>query len=376
MQTSTSSKPRILLFSTAYLPLIGGSELAISHIAQRLPQYDFDLVTGRHTSDQPLVEQIGRVRVFRAGGRLSGLTLTHPKFFLPFAMAITAWRLVRTRQYVLIHTYQASQAAGAAWLVHLVHPSLPFLVTLQEGKVLDQQSWPVRWARALILWSADRITAISHYLARYAQQYNKASINIIPNGVDLAEVVRPPRNPDPTVLTVSRLVPKNNVEGIIRALPLVRNSITNIRLVIAGDGPLRSQLEALSSQLGVRDFVHFMGTVPHDDMRTVYAMADVFVRPSLSEGLGSAFLEAMSAGVPVVGSRVGGIADFLEHEQTGLVCDPSNPFDIASQIIRILTDTALRDGIVARASSMVRERYDWNVVAVQMGRVYQELMQT
>ncbi len=361
------TKPRILILSTAYLPLIGGSELAIHHISQRLTEYDFDLVTKRYSSESPAVEQIGRVRVFR---------VRSPKFLLPLTILLKAISLTASHRYLLVHAYQASQAAGAAWLVHLVRPSLPFVVTLQEGKELDWQSWPVRCARALILQSADRITAISNYLAQYARKYSKAPIDIIPNGVDMTEIARPPRNPDPTILTVSRLVPKNNVEGIIRALPLVRNSITNIRLVIVGDGPLRSPLEALSTQLGVRDIVHFMSTVPHDQLPAIYAMANVFVRPSLSEGLGTAFLEAMAAQVPVVGSRVGGIADFLEHEQTGLVCDPHSPADIATQIIRILTDTTLRDGIVGRALLMVRERYDWNVVARQMDGVYKEIART
>ena len=367
-------KPRILILSTAYLPFIGGSELAIRNITDRLPEFDFDLVTGRHTPSQPLVEQMGRIRVFRVGSRLSGLTLTHPKFFLPFTMAITALRLARTRQYSLMHAYQASQAAGAAWLVHLVRPSLPFLVTLQEGKLLDQQSWPVRWARALILWSANRITAISNYLAQYARLYNKTPIDIIPNGVDTEALV--PRGEKPTsnkkvILSISRLVPKNGLENLIRAMPQVQERFSDAQLVLVGDGPLKEKLQVIANNLKVR--VNFAGSVLHERLAQYLHQADVFARPSLSEGLGSAFLEAMAAGVPVVGSRVGGIADFLEHERTGLVCNPANPSDIASKIIRILTDNTLRDGIVSHALAMVRERYNWDVIAPRMGQIYREM---
>src|SRR4051812_29980408 len=110
-------KPRILILSTTYLPLIGGSELAIRHITDRLERYDFDMVTSRHSADVAATEEVGRIRVFRAGGRLSRLTVLLPKNLMPLAIAITAWRLARTHRYVAVHAYQASQAAGAAWLI-------------------------------------------------------------------------------------------------------------------------------------------------------------------------------------------------------------------------------------------------------------------
>lgn len=354
------SRPRILVLSTAYLPLIGGSELAIHHIAQQLEGYDFDLITKRYSDDAPAVEQLGRIRVFR---------VRSPKILLPLAIAYTAFRLSLRHSYVLIHAYQASQAAGGAWLVKFFKCRTPLIITIQEGKNLEHQHFMTRGIRSVILRRADAVTAISEYLAAFARRHTDAPVSVIPNGVLIRDIVHV-ENPDPTILTVSRLVPKNNVEAVIRAFAIVRRSVTNARLAIVGDGPLRPKLEELANQLGVREATDFRGTVPHDQLGIVYAAADVFVRPSLSEGLGSVFLEAMAARVPVVASFVGGIPDIVHDRQTGLVCDPRKPDDIARRIVTLLQDRPLRDAIVERADRMVREQYDWKIIAAQMDTVY------
>ncbi len=367
-------RPRILLFSTAYLPHIGGSELAIQHIADRLLDFDIDLVTGKLDGSDATMEQMGRIRVFRAGGRWSRLTLVLPKLLMPLAMALTALRLTRRHAYTLMHAYQASQAAVAASVVKIVNPSLPFILTLQEGKDLGRQSWLTRSIRTLIIRRADSITAISTYLAIFAREYTAAPVKIIPNGVDinamkLPNVVRDTRS----IMTVSRLVEKNNVGNLIRAVALVRGTLPDVRLVIIGSGRLRGELERCASDLNISDAVEFVGSVPHHQLGAYLASAGVFARPSLSEGLGSAFLEAMGARVPVVASAVGGIPDIVHEGHTGLLCDPQNPEDIARAIIRLMTDTELRQRITEEAYQFV-QRYDWSVIAQQMGELYKELM--
>jgi glycosyltransferase involved in cell wall biosynthesis len=363
-------RPRILIFSTAYLPHIGGSELAIQHIAERIEGFDIDLVTGKLDGSDATMEQMGRIRVFRAGGRWSRLTLVLPKLLMPLAMAVTALRLTRKHSYALIHAYQASQAAVAASIVKTIHPSLPFILTLQEGKDLTRQSWLTQSIRKLIIRRADSITAISTYLGTIARAYTSAPIRIIPNGVDIKAMQLPdvPRAPH-TVMTVSRLVEKNNVANLIRAIAIVRDTLPDVRLVIIGSGRLRSELERCASDAGIAAVVEFVGSVPHPQLGAYLASAGVFARPSLSEGLGSAFLEAMGARVPVVASAVGGIPDIVHEGRTGLLCDPKSPEDIARAISKLMTNQELRERIVAGAYEFVH-RYDWSVIAKDMAEVY------
>ncbi|MBP6885634.1 MAG: glycosyltransferase family 4 protein [Candidatus Pacebacteria bacterium] len=363
-------RPRILLFSTAYLPHIGGSELAIYHIARFLPDYDIDLVTGRLDSSDATMEYINRVRVFRAGGRWSRLSLLVPKFLMPIAMAITAYRLTKKYRYSVLHAYQASQAAVAAAIVNAFCPSIPLIITLQEGKILKQQPWLTQTIRAFILRRARMITAISNYLADYAGSVSRAPVVVIPNGVDVGAMYHPEIVRDAhRIVTVSRLVEKNNVEGILRAMVHVRERFPLAKLLIAGDGPMKASLMGLSSDLGIAGSVEFRGFVAHKNLGEILSSASIFARPSLSEGLGSAFLEAMAAHTAIVASSVGGIPDIVEDGVTGLLCDPRNPHDIARAIMTLLEQEQTRTEIVERADAFVK-KYDWSSIAWRMSKLY------
>lgn len=390
MAHGTRQKPRILLLSTSYFPLVGGSELAIRNITERLPEYDFDMVTGRYAPDVAIAEQVGNVRVFRAGGRWHRTSFIFPKLLLPFIMAVTAYRLARTHRYALVHAWQASQAGGAAWLLSWFMPRLPFLLTLQEGKDLSAQPWPVRAARNTIIRRADAVTAISGFLAEYARRATSAPVHVIPNGVAVRRFAPPSSAEalaaahenmgvgphDRVIVSVSRLVPKNGLSNLIRALPLLRERMSGDApvLVLIGGGEQESELRALAAGCGVSGAVRFLGGIEHGRLPAYLHAADVFCRPSLSEGLGNAFLEAMAAGVPVVAGIVGGIADFLIDGETGIVCDPRSPQSIAVALHKALTDRPLRERVTERASAMVRERYDWERISSDMGRMYAELI--
>jgi glycosyltransferase involved in cell wall biosynthesis len=98
-------------------------------------------------------------------------------------------------------------------------------------------------------------------------------------------------------------------------------------------------------------------------------ISDIFVRPSLSEGLGNSFLEAMAAGLPVIATPVGGIPDFLKDGETGLFCEVDNPQSIAQKVEKLLKDRESRDYIVRHASEMIREKYQWSMIAKKMQEV-------
>jgi glycosyltransferase involved in cell wall biosynthesis len=144
----------------------------------------------------------------------------------------------------------------------------------------------------------------------------------------------------------------------------------NWRLEIAGDGPLRPSLKKLAQDLKIADQVVFLGQVHPDEIPKLLTRAHIFVRPSCSEGLGSSFLEAMAAGLPVIGTPVGGIPDFLKDGETGLFCEPGNPKSIAAAIKRLLDDASLRERLAINGQKLVREKYDWSLIAQQMNRLF------
>lgn len=381
-EKSTNFEFRVLLFTTAYKPLVGGSEIAIEQIARRLPDIYFDIVTPRLKTGLAWTEFSGNVRIYRIG---IGWPLD--KWLFPVTGFLKAVWLSRKQTYSVIHAYQASYAAGAAWLANLFFPAIPFLLTLQEGKDLGRQNFFVRFFRKLIILRADSATVISEYLWRYITGVRESiPVRRIPNGVDgelfsnrlspgarAAFRARLGIGPDAhVVVSASRMVEKNGLDNLIRAFALV-NAEHPAVLLLAGDGPLRHQLTRLVEQLGIREQVVFAGSVRYQNLPEYLAASDVFVRPSLSEGLGNAFLEAMAAGLPVIGSPVGGIVDFLRDGQTGLFCDPSDPADIALKMNTVLKDPELRQRLIDGGQAVVLRHYSWDSVARDMGDVYNGL---
>lgn len=373
---------KILLFTTAFRPFIGGSELAIEEIAKRLPDVNFDVITPRYTRKLKKREELGNICIHRVGwGMLSD------KFLFPVTGFMCAQRLLKERDYNIVHAYQASYGAGAAWLFKLFNPELKFMLTLQEGKNLDTQNRAIRLGRKLIVKKADVITVISSYLKNYAKRLNKkAQILVIPNGVDMANFskeygygelseladrlgIKPGER---VITTVSRLVPKNGVDILIRAMEILDYKLEtrNYKLLIIGDGEQRGELASLAKELNVFEKIIWAGSVSHSDLPKYLKISDVFVRPSRSEGLGSAFLEAMAAGVPVIGTKVGGISDFLKNKETGLFAEVNNPEDLTDKISLILNDKDLVEKLKKNAKNLVIEKYNWKIIAEQFRELY------
>lgn len=177
-------KRRILILTTSYLPLIGGSELAIHEITKRLPEFFFDIVTGRLDDKSRSYENSGgNIVIHRVGTIASRINFMLPKIFLPIAIFIKAFQLMRSNHFGAVHAWQASQAAGAAYMLSFLFPKTPYIVTLQEGKELDKQNWLIRFLRRCILRRANRIISISSFLDAYAQrQAPGIKTDLIPNG--------------------------------------------------------------------------------------------------------------------------------------------------------------------------------------------------
>ncbi len=377
---------RILILATSYLPLIGGAELAIKYLTDHLPEFSFDLITARNTPDLARMEKIGNVSVFRTGDTLSVFNFILPKNFLPLAIFFKAKKLLRQNNYDFVYVLQASQAGGAGWLLKkLGYLKQPLVISFQEGKDLSRQPVLTRYFQKLIIGSADYLTVLSTYLKEFiiSQGISENRIFILPNGVNI-----PPAGPvnqalknsfglgdEKVIITVSRLVEKNGLADLIKAMVFLKNNCSQpFKLLIVGDAEphitLESGLKRLTQELGLSSDVIFTGAVKNEDVSHYLSLANVFVRPSLSEGLGISFLEAMSVGLPVIATPVGGIPDFLEDGKTGLFCKVGDPEDIARKILLIFNDNSLRQSIVVNAKRLIKERYTWEIVAQKFITTY------
>lgn len=367
--------PHILIFSPDYFPYVGGAEIAVRELCERLPEFDFTLITSRNDRHLPREELIGRVRVIRVGfgiRRIDRYVMTLPAFW-------AACVIHRVRPCALAWGIMANAASFAAMLFARLHAGVPYLLTVQEG---DAELMYARYFRffpqlyRLLYVRADHVHVISRYLERWVRRMGySGKISLIPNGVDARFFAAGASHPSASempwnIVTACRLVPVKGVADLLSAIALLRHDRgRDVRLAIAGDGPLRGDLERQACRLDIGDIVSFLGHCEHDRLPRVLAAADIFVLPSLFEGLGNSFLEAMAAGIPIVGTPVGGIPDFLIDGRTGLFCRTGIPDSIADAIERLMTDPLLRLTVVAGARAAIAETYDWDVVVPAVRRM-------
>ena len=380
---------RVLVFSLAYYPrFVAGAEVAVKEITDRLAAqgFTFDMVTigdGRNLDGRlkGSAETIGNVivhRVFKDIGPIQ-------KLFFPFAAYFKACSLHKKQPYDAIWSIMAARAGFAALFFKWKKPQVPFILTLQEGDRLDyaeRRAGPVAPLVKYIFRSADRITAISNFLADWAKSMGaKCPISLVPNGVDydVFSTFRPnadlnalktklgKKENDVFLVTTSRLVAKNAVGDIIDALQYLP---PNVKLLILGAGEIENDLKARAIKLRLNSAesnrIIFVGHIEHANLPAYLQISDIFVRPSLSEGLGNSFLEAMAAGIPVIATPVGGIPDFLKDGETGLFCETNNPRSIAQKAEKLMKDRESRDYITGRARDLVRMKYSWTGTAAGM----------
>jgi glycosyltransferase involved in cell wall biosynthesis len=151
----------------------------------------------------------------------------------------------------------------------------------------------------------------------------------------------------PIVVNVGSLSKEKAQQDVLRVASIVAKAVPGVRFQIAGAGPLRSRLEKISRDLGLNSVVEFLGF--RDDVPSLMKAASVFLFPSESEGLGSAALQAMAAGLPVVATDSGGVRDIVKHGETGFIFARRDVASMADAVVRLLKDHDLSAGMGAKA---------------------------
>lgn len=184
-------------------------------------------------------------------------------------------------------------------------------------------------------------------------------------GVDLAAIpLRAPEEERSVILQVGRLVPVKGTTFLIRAFAEIAPLYPSARLVLIGDGGLRRTLESEARKTGIAGQIDFLGALPHTEVLQWMRRATMLVLPSIrtpsgqEEGLGMVTLEAAATGIPVVGSRIGGIPEAIDDGQTGFLVPEQNPAALAARLRSLLDDAALRRRFGAAARLKVAAQFD------------------
>lgn len=278
-------------------------------------------------------------------------------------------------------------------LVHVIHGTLAD--EYEQGKK-GPQTIRGRLANALMKVQAKQeksmaekatlIVTISRYSqGKILEHYGIGAdrIRIIPNGVD-TEKFKPSDSiaakqqlglgQQPTILFMGSLIHRKGVLHLVKAAEKVVKQQANVKFVIVGTGPLRSQMgEALASANLRSNFV-FLGNLKEDQLPAAYGAADVFVLPSIQEGQGIVLLEAQACGIPVVAFGVGGVTEAVRNNETGFLLDSGDTDGLADKLLELLGNERLRLKMGATGRRFVAENYTWDLCAQRMSKAYNEAL--
>lgn len=365
---------KIALYNLTTTTKFGGVESFVWDLARELAGRGHDLtIIGGHGSRRELVAGV-QVRTFPFISR--DLIQAVPPLRRAYAEAKLAERLsmaVSALPHLIAARYD---------IIHLQKPYdlAPALLAgrLSGAKIiLGCHGEDFYRGDRLLARRADGAVSCSHFNARtIAARYGFAP-DVVFNGIDIGLFRPVPADPrmlalrgsdasTPLILWVGRFQPWKGVDIAIRALL----DISRARLVIAGDGQERANLERLVGELGLTERVHFLGSVSRTELPGIYAASDLFLATSFaSETFGIGPVEAQACGLPVVASRFGGFPEVVDEGQTGLLYPPRDQHALAEAVNSLLQDPARRAAMAAAAPAWAAQ-FAWPAVADRVEAAY------
>ncbi len=381
MSKEKSPGLRVIMVTPNFYPYIGGAEKQALELSKTLASMGVGvLVVTRRTGDLPAAETVEGIevrRIFAAGsGVVNALT------FLASCLVFLSWRCFA---YDVIHVHLAGSPALAACLAGLIFRKRVF-VKVGGGRGIGEiaqssRSWTGGLKLMLLRLFRPRFIAVTEDLKEEMAEFGIGEgARVIPNGVDI-DRYRPATDEEKRsareglgwpeglcFLYVGRLAPEKRLEDFLEAFSRGAGGEERPAFcVFVGSGSERERLRLRADELGLRDRVRIVP--PTGEIDRFYAAADIFVLPSVSEGLSNALLEAMSAGLALLGSRVGGTKEAVTKE-TGTLFKSGDVAGLTAAVSRYVSrpELAMEQGRAARKTAV--ERYSLKRVAERYMEIY------
>ena len=291
------------------------------------------------------------------------------------------WRAIGGERPAVFHAHLNWPLACKFGLAAAALRRVPAVVATVHLYVERLMNWNVRLQVQAVGTGVHRYLAVSrHVRDRLAAGAGvpEHKLRVVPNGIDPATLARSADPalrtrlagaPDrPLVLTAARLSPQKAIDVLLSAAALVPDAV----FIIAGDGPERSGLEARAHALGIAPRVRFLGA--RDDVPELLAICDLFVLPSLFEGLPLSVLEAMAAGKPVVATRIPGTDEAVADGETGLLVTPGDAPALAAAIRAFLSDPVRARRAGEAGQDRVRTQFSARAMVDGVAAAYEELL--
>ncbi|GIF03602.1 glycosyltransferase family 4 protein [Actinoplanes siamensis] len=387
---------RILMLSWEYPPLlVGGLGRHVHALAGALTEAGHEVtVVTRHCSGTLREETIEGVRVVRApedppvfettGGDLLAWATAFNHALTRAALRAVRSARARGRRYDVVHAHDWLVAHAAMTVRDQL--DAPLVATVHATESGRHQGWlPDAHNRTIhdierwLCAEADRVIVCSEYMRGEVIRLfgvPPERTRVVRNGVDALRWRARPRAvaaararfagvDGPLVSYAGRLVYEKGVQHLLAAVPALRDRFPGLRVVIAGDGPYREELELRSGPP-----VTFAGFLTGHELTGLMAASDCYVVPSIYEPFGMVALEAAAAGTPVAVSATGGLTEIIEHGRTGVRFPPGDPAALTDAVAAVLSDREYARSLALRARARVVEDYNWHSIATRTAAVY------
>jgi glycogen(starch) synthase len=384
------------MLSWEYPPvLVGGLGRHVHALATSLAAAGHEVtVITRHAADAPLEEIREGVRVVRAPEDPPAFPLSTESLLawtMAFNHALTraALHATATQTYDVIHAHDWLVTHTAVTLRD--HLGVPLVATIHATEAGRHQGWlpedmnkTIHTVEYWLGHEASRVITCSEYMSWEVCRLLDLSANtvtVIPNGVDAPVWQAPPRavaqararyaGEGPMIGFAGRLVYEKGVQHVVHALPELHGRHPGLRLIIAGDGPYKAEIQHEVARLKLEHSVHFAGFIGND-LPATFAASDTVVVPSIYEPFGMVALEAAAAGAPLAVANTGGLAEIVQPGVTGMTFPAKDPAALAHAVSTLLADHRSARRMAKQARAMVRDRYGWTSIATKTTDTYRK----
>ncbi len=401
MKNNSILNPRVLVLTSTFPRWENDSEPAFVFELCRRLTFAFDItVLSPRTPDSKKQENMAGVRVIRypyffqrweklamhGGGILNRLKTNPLNYFLvPLFLLGQLWavvRLLRKERFDVIHAHWLIPQGFIAVLgLMLSRRRIPLLCTSHGSDIYALRGVFLERIKRWIMDQSQALTVVSHAMKNkvVGMGVTPDKVKVISMGVDLKSLFTPGHQLTRSVrelLFVGRLVPGKGIEVLFKAMPIIIDKKPDIRLLLAGAGPLEGELRRWAKENQISNHVNFLGMVKQSLLPDLYRRAALAVFPfemtksGAQEGFGLVVVEAMGCGCPVIAGDLPALHDIIAHEESGLISPPGNVQVLAESIMRLLDDSDLRFRLADEGRKRVVEKFDWEIIADKYRRIY------
>lgn len=364
---------KILHLTKKYYPMIGGDAYVVYNLKKQQTKSGHKVYVLTSNCD----EIVQNTEVFKFGLKNSSAnldTITPHRLISLFFLFIWGFRRIRALKPDLIHSHSADMGFFISFAAR--YYKIPLVNTCHGISFNDKQYSTIkRIAEKFFLRYSGfkRIITVDENGLQSLESSKFDNGVYIPNGVDIQKFERKCCNKKSQkirFLFVGRLEKQKGVDDLVKAAYLLRNN-NKFKIIIVGEGKEKNNLLTLARELGVLDLFIFTGKVRDQDLVDYYLKSDIFVLPSLWEGLPLTLMEAAAAGLPIITTDVGGISSVFVHKKNALLLKAGKPEQLAENMQLLITDENIREVLGLNALELAK-KYSWENSEKKLAEVYKK----